>query len=178
MRFENAYTPAAICFARACGGRTWDASPQQLREAGYNVGLSGKWHLGQHPREFGMDGEYLPGWYYSAEPPDYLRYLEERDLPEPDRIYLQDAFPDDGETYQSGCADTRPADAHFTRYITERAIEQLDEYCESVEPFYGSVHYFGSHTPYYLPEEYFYMYDQSEIELPESAIKETFEKKP
>ena len=84
VAFDRAYTPTAICSpARAAlltGERpvangmtrnTGESSrlnddcvfyPQLLREAGYDVGLTGKLHVGKHPREVGFDGEHYPGW--------------------------------------------------------------------------------------------------------------------
>lgn len=202
VRFDNAYTPTAICSpARAAvvtGMRPhrtgiernvssgasladeYPCYPGRLRDAGYEVGHAGKWHVGQPPAEFGMDGADMPGWFYDADHPDYRDYLDERDLPELSPDCLVDAFPDDGREYQSGAADTRPAEASFTRYVTERAIERIESYAEDAPetPFYQGVHYFGPHNPYYLPEEYYYMYDPEDVELPESAVKETFEDKP
>lgn len=201
-RFDNAYTPAAICspsraslvtgvrphkhgITRNVEGDSdiherFPCYPQRLRDGGYNVGLAGKWHLGVHPREFGFDGDHLPGWYHPLDNSAYHDYLEERGYPPLSTEHLTDAFPDDGEVYQSGAVDTRPVEASFTRFITERAIEMIEDYGEEYPqtPFCLNVHYFGPHNPYYLPEEYLNRYDPEDIELPESAIKETFEHKP
>jgi len=199
-RFDRAYTPTAICSpARAAmltgvrphrngvtqnvTGETdlaerWPCYPQELRDAGYNVGLAGKTHFGGHPREFGFDGEFIEGYFYTPDHPDYESYLEERGLPKMRVERLRDAFPEGGERFQSGAVDDRPAEASYTHYIAERAIERIREYAAADAPFYQSVHFYGPHNPYYLPEEYLHMYDPGDIEIPESSIKETLQDKP
>jgi len=197
--FERGYTPSAICGpARAAlvtgqfphnNGVTRnpeeaDLSPgdclpytQLLRDAGYEVGLTGKWHLGSPPGEFGVEGEHYPGWWQPLNHDDYQAYLDENDLPRFDGT-LEDTFPKSHPGYQSGGVDPRPAEASFTYYLAERAIERLREYAEGDRPFYHGLHFFGPHNPYYLPEEYLHMYDPEDVDLPESAIRETFEDKP
>jgi arylsulfatase A-like enzyme len=203
-RYDRAYTPAAICSpARAAvvtgmyphrNGITRNVGhdesfaddfpcyPGLLREAGYNAGHAGKWHVGQPPSAFGLDGEHYPGWYYPHEHEDYLSYLDERDLPRLTGDRLRDAFPEGGASFQSGAVDDRPVEASFTRFITERALERIGEYAAEYDddgtPFYQGVHYFGPHNPYYIPEEYLHYYDPEDVEIPESAIKETLEGKP
>jgi arylsulfatase A-like enzyme len=201
-RFDHAYTPSAICSpARGAiltgmrphrNGLTrnvdegtsladdYPCYPQRLRDVGYNVGHVGKMHVGQSPSAFGMDGEHYPGWYYPHDHPDYKSYLDEHGFPEMKSERLVKAFPDEGETYQSGAVDDRPVEASFTHFLTERALDQLDEYADDAPdtPFYLSVQYFGPHNPYYLPEEHLHRYDPDDMTISESAIKETFNQKP
>jgi arylsulfatase A-like enzyme len=61
---------------------------------------------------------------------------------------------------------------------SEAACEYVEEYDADDRPFYQSVHFFGPHNPYYLPQEYFDLYDYRDVDLPESAVKETFRDKP
>jgi len=202
VAFDRAYTPTAICsparaallsgerpFANGMTRNTGEGGslnddcvfyPQLLRDAGYNVGLTGKLHVGKHPREVGFDGEHYPGWSQPLKHEDYHAYLDERGLPKFDGTALRDVFPESDPTRQSGGIDGRPVEASFTHFLTERAIEWLREYAATSPetPFYHGVHYFGPHNPYYLPEEYFRLYDPDDMELPESAIRETFEDKP
>jgi len=200
-RFDRAYTPSAICSpARAAvlsgmrphrNGVTRNANegtsladlpcyPNRLREAGYNVGHVGKMHVGQPPEAFEMDGKHYPGWYYPHDHPDYMEYLKTRDFPQMNAERLRDAFPNGGSTYQSGAVDDRPVEASFTHFLTEGALDRMNEYGGDAPetPFYLGVQYFGPHNPYYLPEEYLHMYNPDDIELSEAAIKETFEQKP
>jgi len=199
VRFDRAYTPIAICsparasvvtgvrpsrhgIRRNVGEGTDLASgfpcyPGRLREAGYEAWLSGKWHLGDPPAAFGLDGAHYPGWFYPEDHDDYLAYLDARDLPRLTPDSLRDPVPAGGDGL-AGALDTRPRAASFTSFVTERAIERIDASARADAPFYGSVHYYGPHNPYYLPEPYWSMYDPEDVCLPESAIRETFEGKP
>lgn len=127
-----------------------------------------------------MDGAHLPGWHQVLDHPAYRSYLNDRDLPEPSVEQLREVFPEDGRTFQSGAIDDRPVEASFTSFVTEQALDRLEEYARDYPdtPFYESVHYFGPHNPYYLPEEYFERYDPADVEFAESAVKETFDGKP
>jgi arylsulfatase A-like enzyme len=199
-RFDRAYTPTAICsparaslvtgvrphrhgVTRNVRGETdlaaeWPCYPQRLRDAGYNVGLSGKSHFGGHPRDYGFDGTFNRGYFYTPDHPDYEAYLAERDLPKMRVENFRDAFPEGGERFQSGAVDDRPPEAAVTHYVAERAVEMIESYAAEDAPFYQSVHFYGPHNPYYLPEEYLHMYDPADVDIPESAIKETHEGKP
>jgi arylsulfatase A-like enzyme len=200
-RFDRAYTPAAICgparAAMVSGVRPhrngvlrnveeaagaplserFPCYPQLLRDAGYEAGLAGKWHVGEEPAAFGLDGEHYPGWHQPLTHPDYEAYLAANDLPSFDGDAVEDTFPE-GQDLQSGGVDPRPVEASFPYFVAERAIEQLESSADADGPFYQSVHFFGPHNPYYLPREYFELYDPADVELPESAVKETFQGKP
>jgi arylsulfatase A-like enzyme len=202
LRFDRAYTPSAICSpARASvvsgvkpvthgihgnvsGSPTlmddFPCYPRLLRDAGYNVGLAGKWHLGAHPREFGFDGEHYPGYMPPMENDDYEAYLDERGLARWTGAVVGERFPAHTDEYMIGCVDERPVEASFTHFVAERAIERIEAYATETpeRPFCLSSHFFGPHRPYLLPEEYFEMYDPGDVRLPESAVKETFDGKP
>ena len=48
--------------------------------AGYNVGLSGKWHVGdREPADYGFDGTHLPGWHNPVDHPRLPAWLADRD---------------------------------------------------------------------------------------------------
>ncbi len=108
-RFDQAYTPTAICtparaslitgvmpfehkllanFERNVGYNTelpadTISFAHHLRGAGYNVGTVGKWHIGMDrgPVDFGFDGIHYPGWGEPVQHPDYLHYLDEHGFP-------------------------------------------------------------------------------------------------
>lgn len=199
-RFDRAYTPTAICSpARASivtgvsptthevtrnirSGTSIDEEfpcyPQLLREAGYNVGLDGKWHVGKHPREFGFDGQHYPGFMHPMEHDDYEAYLDEHGFEHWSEDVVHD-YPADAD-YVIGGVDARPVKASFTYFIAERTIERIEAYAGDAPetPFYIGSHFFGPHRPYFIPERYFEMYDPEDVHLPESAAKERFENKP
>lgn len=199
-RFDRAYTRTAICSPSRAAmlsgvpphrsgiernveeadhlAEQFPCYSQRLRDAGYEASLAGKLHVGDEPEAFGLDGPYFPGWHQPLDHPAYLSYLVDRGLPEPSVERFRDIVPDDGAEFQSGAVDDRPTDASFTRFLTELGLDQLDRLAASETPFYQSVHYFGPHNPYYLPEEYATMYDPADVELSESAVKEIFKDKP
>ena len=200
-RFDRGYTPTAICSpARASlvsGVRPtthgitrnirsdttlceeFPCYPQLLREDGYNVGLAGKWHLGRPPEDFGFDGKHYYGFMHPMEHPDYVSYLDDNGFQHWSEDVV-DQYPSAETEYLIGGVDQRPIEASFTYFIAERSIEMLDSYADSHPdtPFYLSSHFFGPHRPYFIPEEYFHMYDPDDVGLPESAVKERFENKP
>jgi arylsulfatase A-like enzyme len=198
-RFDRAYTPTAICSpARASivtgvtptthgvtrnirSGTTIDEEfpcyPQLLRDAGYNVGLDGKSHLGKHPEAFGFEGEHYHGFMHPLEHEDYVAYLDEHGFEHWSEAVV-DQYPSNAD-YVIGGVDTRPVEASFTYFIAERTIERIESYADDPDtPFYVGSHFFGPHRPYFVPERYFEMYDPDDIHLPESAVKERFEDKP
>ncbi|MCW3840432.1 sulfatase-like hydrolase/transferase [Micromonospora yasonensis] len=209
-RFDRWYTPTAICTpARASlltgqapfrhkllannernvgymedlpdGQFTFSAA---LRQAGYNCGLIGKWHVGTEKtaREFGFDGPELPGWHNPVDHPDYLAYLAERDLPPyeiSDRI--RGTLPNGGPGNLLAARLHQPVEATFEHYLATRTIELLERYAEAArdrdQPFFLALHFFGPHLPYILPDEYFDLVDPADVELPRS-VAETFHGKP
>ncbi|MBX0296949.1 sulfatase-like hydrolase/transferase [Haloarcula nitratireducens] len=199
-RYERAYTRIAVCSPSRASiisgvppqrhgikrnveesdrlAERFPCYPQLLRDAGYNVSLAGKLHVGQKPAAFGLDGPHFPGWHQPLDHPTYRSYLSDRNLPQPSVKRFEDVFPDNGSVFQSGAIDDRPTEASFTHFLTELALDQIESHARSDAPFYQSVHYFGPHNPYYLPEKYATLYDPSDVELPESTVKETFENKP
>ncbi|MFE9960302.1 sulfatase-like hydrolase/transferase [Micromonospora sp. NPDC005299] len=209
-RFDRWYTPTAICTpARASlltgqapfrhkllannernvgyiedlpdGQFTFSAA---LRQAGYNCGLIGKWHVGTEKtaRDFGFDGPELPGWHNPVDNPDYLAYLAERDLPPyeiSDRI--RGTLPNGGPGNLLAARLHQPVEATFEHYLATRTIELLERYAEAArdrdQPFFLALHFFGPHLPYILPDEYFDLVDPEDVELPRS-VAETFHGKP
>jgi len=208
--FERAYTPTSICTpARAsvvtglkpskhglianyernvCYPVEMDPShvpfSRELREADYEVGHVGKWHVGKDrpPAEFGFDGEHYPGWGETVHHPAYVRYLEERGYP-PFRVedVIQGTFDNGKPGNMMGGLLKQPVEATFSYFLAEEAIGKLKRYGkryrEEGKPFYLGLHFFGPHMPYFLPEEYANLYDPDDVELPPS-FGETFEGKP
>ena len=211
-RFTHAFTPTAICTpARASlltgyapfrhkllanyernVGYLEDLAPDQftfaqaLQDRGYQLGLVGKWHGGveRSAASYGFSGPRLEGWHNPVDHPDYLAYLEQRDLP-PYRISdkIRGTTPNGSEGNLLAARLHQPLEATFEHYLADRTIEQLERFAaaESREPgshpFYLAAHFFGPHLPYILPDEFFDMYDPDEVELP-ASVAETFEGKP
>lgn len=209
-RFDRWYTPSAICTPSRASLLTGQAPfrhkllannernvgyledladgtftfPQALREAGYNCGLIGKWHIGTEKQaaDYGFDGPDLPGWHNPVEHEDYLRYLAEHDLPPyeiSDRI--RGTLPNGGPGNLLAARLHQPVEATFEYYLATRTIEMLERYAEGHRddgtPFFLETSFFGPHLPYIVPDEYFDLVDPATVELPKS-IAETFAGKP
>jgi arylsulfatase A-like enzyme len=208
--FERFYTPTAICTpARASlltgqapfrhkllanyernVGYLEDLEPghpsfaRDLRSAGYNVGLAGKWHVGLNKTaaDEGFDALHMHGWHNPVDLPEYEQYLEERDLP-PYRLKeeIRGTFPNGSAGNLLAARLDQPVEATFEHFLADLAIERLRAYAEDFHrdgrPFFLATHFFGPHLPYNLPDEYFDLYDPADVELP-ASIAETFLGKP
>ncbi|WP_268921437.1 sulfatase-like hydrolase/transferase [Paramicrobacterium fandaimingii] len=209
-RFDRWYTPSAICTpARASlltgqapfrhkllanhernVGYIEDLPEDQyafsadLRAAGYNCGLIGKWHAGTErtAADFGFDGPDLAGWHNPVEHEDYLAYLHDNDLPAYEiSDQIRGTLPNGGPGNLLAARLHQPVEATFEHYLASRTIEMLERYAADYrndgQPFYLALNFFGPHLPYVVPDEYFDMFDPEVIEMPKS-VAETFSGKP
>ncbi len=156
---------------------------QALRDAGYNVGLMGKWHAGEErtPADFGFEGPYFVGWHNQIDHPEYQAYLAENGYPPyamHDRI--RGLLPNGGPGNLLAARLKQPTEATFEHFLASRTIEMLRGYAADAadgRPFYLALHFSGPHLPYVLPDEWFDLIDPETVELPRSTL-ETFEGKP
>jgi arylsulfatase A-like enzyme len=205
-RFDNAFTPTAICTpARASlltgqspfrhrllansewniGYRTelLDGSftfSQELRERGYNVGLIGKWHVGElaTPATYGFDGPYFPGAINPIMHEGYRAYLAEHGLPEFSMTEpVRGTLPGDRPGHLLAARLEMPVEATFEHFLADTAIDLLRKYAADEKPFSLSLHFFGPHLPYVIPDEYYDLIDPEVVELP-ASFHETFANKP
>ncbi|MBF4613611.1 sulfatase-like hydrolase/transferase [Curtobacterium sp. VKM Ac-1376] len=208
-RFEATFTPTAICTpARASlltgaapfrhkllanyernVGYIEDLADGQftfaeaLRDAGYQLGLVGKWHGGveKTAATYGFEGPEFNGWHNPVDHPDYLRYLADNDLP-PYEISdkIRGVTPNGGAGNLLAARLHQPLEATFEHYLADRSIEMLERFAlghRDGRPFFLATHFFGPHLPYILPDAFFDLYDPDAVPLPES-VAETFENKP
>jgi arylsulfatase A-like enzyme len=155
-----------------------------LLEAGYKVGLIGKWHVGKEkgPADYGFEGLHYAGWGNPVKHPDYQDYLQERGLP-PFKLAneVRGIFPNGQPGNLLAGLLEQPLEATFEYYLAERTIERLKKYAanyrQNNQPFYLACHWFGPHLPYLLPEKYYNLYDPAKVKLPLS-IAENFAGKP
>jgi len=174
---------AALGYPRTISSRT-PPFAFALRDAGYNVGLEGKYHASEIASlaEHGFDGDLCNGWNEPVDQPGYVNYLAERNLPEFRPVELiRGLFPNGRPGKPVAGIYEGPVEGTFSYYLAEKAIARLHAYAEdfhtSGRPFHLSLHFFGPHMPYYLPRAYAQLYDPAKIRLP-GAFRETFERKP
>lgn len=205
-RFTRAFTPTAICTParaslltgqspfrhRLLANDEWNIGyrtdlpdgefsySRALREHGYQVGMVGKWHVGEHatPADFGFDGPYLPGAINPVLNDEYQKYLTERGLPQVRmRERVRGTLPGDRPGHLLAARLDQPVEATFEHFLAERAIDLLRRYAADGRPFHLSLNFFGPHLPYLIPDEYYDLIDPSTVELP-ASFAETFHGKP
>ena len=108
---------------------TWTYT-QELRDAGYNVGIVGKYHCGYNlPDTFGADDDT----YWGAENPvaneKYVAWLEANNLP-PVRAHdlWRGKLPGGRDGHIIAARLDQPEEATFERFLADRAIEKLRDH--------------------------------------------------
>lgn len=202
--FRNAYTVCAVCsparaslqtgvyphthgvetniYERGCLVHELPDSPallsRRLQQAGYSIGYTGKWHLGegglpvlqQHggiranaapsrsglPTDLGYEGDDFPGhgdggYGY----PQFKDYLKRRglsfDLANVDRGRERGYHTETGEV-------TSPIESTPDYFLVERAIELMEQFRQRGQPFCLQVHFWGPHEPFFAPTKFLDLY--------------------
>jgi arylsulfatase A-like enzyme len=108
-----------------------------LRDADYQTGMVGKWHLGSDPKKDGPIQRGFDSFYGTMtgagsfwNPMTLTRGTE---FVEPDSL--------DGETF------------YYTDRIGVEAVAQIEAFAESDEPFFQYVAFTAAHWPMHAPEE-------------------------
>ena len=189
IRFDNAYTVCALCSpARTSmltgryphNHRMWNNNDmmqwairdladeermisQDLVDAGYNCGYTGKWHCGESklPGTYGFVGMEVPNYGNPYSTEEYAEYLAARGLKAPERVPPTVAG---APGHLAG-----PLEACAPHFLTEFATDLMRRFNEereaSEQPFMIFLSFWGPHPPYFVPQPYASMYDPAEIEL-------------
>ena len=169
--FERAYVQVAICNASRASMLTglrndtigvWDLNthfrdyhsdvvtlPQLFRENGYHSVNLGKIHHGT-----GRCAEDAPSW---SEPQEM--HLSNRSL----RYALPNNDLGGKKADASECADVDD-DAYSEGILANRAVERLEEFAASGEPFFLGLGFKCPHLPFSAPKRYWDLYDRTQFE--------------
>jgi arylsulfatase A-like enzyme len=223
--FNNAYTTCPVCtparasiqtglypfkhgmqtniYTRGCMIHELPDSPQllsrQLQKQGYQIGYTGKWHLGfgdgceddpeyiNHvnaapvfrdikvkkgslPSDLGYYGDNFPGHGGGGESYNqYKEYLEQSSIKLEKKV-IYEKYPVTEEIL-SGVESTIPY------FLTQQAITHMEHLGQGDSPFFYMLNFWGPHEPYSVASEYVDMYRN--INIPRwPTFKENQTKKP
>ena len=169
---------------------------RRLQTVGYNLGYTGKWHLGlgrdkqnneegrsilaQQEKGYMDSGAYA---HYGTLPTDVgfigddfpghggggWSYPQFKAYLEENNLELK--MINHGSGSRAGDHSTwaevvSPIESTIEYYLTERAITLIDELKEKDEPFFFALNFWGPHEPFYAPTKYLDMY--RDVVIPES----------
>lgn len=159
-----------------------------LADAGYDCGMIGKQHLSPcdtwrtEPRQ--DDGyrvfEWAHGPNHRALENDYHRWLRKTHP----KIY-QEIFPDVGANENTELSnrartgtpiDHVPAEAHYSHWVGERAIDFIEHERDNEEPFFLMANFFDPHHSFGAPQKFRNMIDADAIPHPLTKLGELDEK--
>lgn len=136
---------------------------RRLQNLGYNLGYTGKWHLGVNvlPTDLGFEGDDFPGhgdggWNY----PQYKKYLKDNKLElKMDNIGKRDR-PGDHSRWGEVVS---PIETTIEYYLAQRTIDIIDGFKDKEKPFFFALNFWGPHEPFFAPTKFLDMYKNAII---------------
>lgn len=166
---------------------------RRLQTVGYQLGYTGKWHLGVGkdklanaegveiyetqqkgymesaaydtygtlPSDIGYIGDDFPGhgcggWAY----PQFKDYLKANNLELKMTNVKGGTRPND---HTMTAEIVSPIESTIEHYITQRALDIIEDLTQKEEPFFFALNYWGPHSPFYAPSKYLDLYRESVI---------------
>ncbi|MEG2090917.1 sulfatase-like hydrolase/transferase [Niameybacter sp.] len=231
--FNNAYTTCPVCsparsslhagvypaktgmetnlYQTGCRTHELQDTPnllsRRLQTVGYELGYTGKWHLGVGankqsneegrnivalqekgfmdsaaytnygtlPTDIGFIGDDFPGhgnggWGY----PQFKQYLKDQNLNLEMINHSTRVRPGDHSVWAEVIS---PLESTIEYYITQRAIDIMDELKEKENPFFFALNFWGPHEPFFAPTQFLDMY--RDVDIPENpSFKEDIKNMP
>lgn len=177
--WNNVDVGNAISRGMASGVRLW---PEDLRDNGYKMFYSGKWHLSSEegPDAFGFELLYHPKKYTGVTDTKTSRLPHTHEW----EAYIEGDTCSEQDERRPG-EIIRPGYPHYFLYgensgntgdenTVNAAVERLAHLPK--EPWFIFCGPVGPHDPYFVPREYLDMYDIRDISLPDTYADEMKDK--
>ena len=137
---------------------------KDLQRIGYECGFVGKWHVGVRntPADYGFQGDVSAGYGNLTKTEAFKRYLANNDLSytvEPTLF-----FNPDHQTMAAG-RWRGPVESTPCYFQTLQAIEMLDRFSLSEDPFFLTLQYWDPHGPHLIPDEFWQHTDRSTLSV-------------
>ncbi|MFT7669107.1 MAG: arylsulfatase A-like enzyme [Planctomycetota bacterium] len=147
---------------------------EYLTEFGYFTGSSGKNHFGSKAETGGFEELHPHPFYNLRGESEYTPWFEsqftEREIEGSPYFWtgrkgwMSRLDPEDGRC----TINPHPADLSPEHWTTEVALGLIDHAIELEKPFFVQASYLAPHHPYGPLQEYYDLYEDSEMKLPES----------
>ncbi len=149
---------------------------EALREAGYSLGFSGKWHVtrSKDPGDYGWDELWVGSSGKRGETHGHTwerwREIAGRGASDPERRGRGQLLrPGWGAyTHYGTLAGSPTLTAHHDHSIVETGLAGLRRSAATSRPWCVFIGPNGPHDPYIVPERYATMYDPADVAMPES----------
>jgi arylsulfatase A-like enzyme len=157
----------------------------ELGAAGYQLGYAGKWHVDQAhvPSEYGFEAVDFPGYGYPPVnglipglrymasipmPAHYADWLKAKGL-EPPKMLAATYGDNPGKPNQEMYAlQSGDIESSFETMVADHAVTLMRQFAAQQQagddaPFFLWANFWGPHTPCFIPEPYYSMYDPASI---------------
>ena len=165
--YNNILTHTSIAGAINPGCRMFS---ENMREAGWNLGITGKWHCSrtENPEDRGWEDVLATATARGkTTPKDFWKKLKDNAKPMSDapRERGEIIIPGYGRKPIYGVTDKNIEDYHDYKVVT-KAIEAMERYAKEDKPFFVHCGPVSPHDAYVIPRKYADMYDATKIDLP------------
>jgi arylsulfatase A-like enzyme len=147
---------------------------RRLQEEGYRCGYTGKWHLGSDREEFygvendptlpqdvGFEGQQFPGHGGGGfRYPEYKEYLAQHGWEH--EVISQDDKPFHAWNYGTLKGPVKSTVPYF---LAQHTNSLVDRFQAAGDPFFIWHSFWGPHSPYFIPRQFYEMY--RDVEIPE-----------